>query len=101
MVHLERSNNAKRDGVGSPLVSAIAERIGELIHADELVNGHGLPSERELSSRFGVSRGVVRAALKQLATQGLIESKANCRPVVRRRRRAVVAGRRQICIWLW
>ncbi|HLK13867.1 MAG TPA: GntR family transcriptional regulator [Fimbriimonadaceae bacterium] len=101
MVHAERSRTLDLPGVGSPLASSVAERITELIHSGEFAHGQGLPSERELSSRFGVSRGVVRLALKQLAASGVIESKANCRPVIRKTRRPTKTDRKQICIWLW
>jgi DNA-binding FadR family transcriptional regulator len=36
--------------------------------------GERLPSERDLSTRFSVSRGVVREALSQLEQQGIIET---------------------------
>ena len=44
----------------------------------EILNGHfregeRLPSERDLSSRFGASRGAVREALSQIAQLGLID----------------------------
>lgn len=101
MVHVERPKNAVLVGAESPLATSIAERITELIHGGDLAHGHGLPSEREMASRFSVSRGVVRLALKQLTAHGVIESKANCRPIIRRTRRSSRLGRRQICIWLW
>lgn len=84
----------------SPLARSVADRLSDLIRAGDLAEGVGLPSERDLSNRFGVSRGVVRLAIKDLTARGVIESKAHCRPVVARRARAR-DWRRQIFIWLW
>ena len=42
----------------------IVSRIKELIFANELQIGHKLPSERELMEQTGVSRAVVREALR-------------------------------------
>lgn len=66
--------------------------------------GHVLPTERELSSDFGVSRGLVRAAIRDLAAKGLIEVKPRCRPVVVSGapiQPPTKAGKRHIGIWLW
>ena len=72
-----------------------------MITASEFKPGEGLPSERQLASNFSVSRGIVRAAIKNLTDMGLVESKPNCRPVVRTPHVNGVANRRHVGIWLW
>lgn len=51
----------------------IVHRIEEMMLQRRLVPGDKLPSERELSSMFGVGRSAVRQALAVLNTKGLIE----------------------------
>lgn len=50
-----------------------ARQIRELIQAGELHRGERLPSERELCERLGVSRTVVREAIKMLRASGLVK----------------------------
>lgn len=57
---------------GSLSVQA-AQQIRELIHTGELKRGERLPSERELSERLGVSRTVVREAIKMLRASGYVK----------------------------
>ncbi len=51
----------------------IVTRIKELMFANQLQIGHKLPSERELMQQTGVSRAVVREALRSLEQSGLVE----------------------------
>src|SRR5690606_3363240 len=51
----------------------IVDQIRLLIHQGKLRPGDRLPSERELCSRFGVSRVTVREALPVLEAGGLVE----------------------------
>jgi GntR family transcriptional repressor for pyruvate dehydrogenase complex len=53
----------------------IVEQIAQAIRAGRYAKGAKLPTERELSVAFGVSRGVVREAVKVLDTMGLVESR--------------------------
>lgn len=53
------------------IVEELARRMAE----GELAPGDRLPSERSLAEGFGVSRGVVREALRHLAAQGAVESR--------------------------
>lgn len=57
------------------LGDAVFEALERLIRNGELRAGQKLASEEELSTRFQVSRPVVRAALKQLREQNLIVSR--------------------------
>lgn len=52
-----------------------ADRLTGYIRSNGFKEGDRLPSERELSAQFGVSRTTVREALKKLAAIGYIESR--------------------------
>jgi DNA-binding FadR family transcriptional regulator len=52
----------------------ISEAIREAIISGQLIYDARLPSETELSEKFGVSRPTVREALKRLAAQNLIRT---------------------------
>jgi GntR family transcriptional regulator, transcriptional repressor for pyruvate dehydrogenase complex len=62
----------------------IVEQIQAGIRTGSLARGQRLPTERELGERFGVSRGVVREAVKVLAAMGLVESRQGSGIYVRR-----------------
>jgi GntR family transcriptional regulator, transcriptional repressor for pyruvate dehydrogenase complex len=53
----------------------IADRIRVLILDGTFPTGSPLPGERLLASRFGVSRGSIRDALRMLETIGLLETR--------------------------
>jgi len=53
----------------------VISNIKELINFKNLEPGDKLPSERMLSDKFEVSRGVVREALQKLEFYGLLKSK--------------------------
>ena len=55
------------------LFELVASELEESIVAGTLTVGAGLPSEQRLADQFGVSRNVVREALKLLQERGLIE----------------------------
>jgi len=55
------------------LYQKIVEQIEKRILARELKVGYQLPSERELSDQFQVSRTAVREAVKALREKGLVE----------------------------
>ncbi|MEN7535563.1 FadR/GntR family transcriptional regulator [Aurantiacibacter flavus] len=55
--------------------SKIARDLGTAIVTGRSEPGAILPGEVELAAQFGVSRSVVREAMRALATRGLIESK--------------------------
>ncbi|MGE3809376.1 MAG: FadR/GntR family transcriptional regulator [Gemmataceae bacterium] len=63
---------AKRDRVDS--VSQLADQLERDILSGKLAPGDRLPSERDISAQMGVSRSVVREALRRLASLGLIRS---------------------------
>ena len=56
--------------------SAVHQLVGQMrdmIEAEGLVTGNSLPTERELSDRFGVGRNTVREAIGVLRAYGVIE----------------------------
>jgi len=55
--------------------SSIARRLEQLILDGTLMPGRKMPSERQLSQRLGVSRTILREALKELRGRGLIETR--------------------------
>jgi GntR family transcriptional repressor for pyruvate dehydrogenase complex len=60
------------------LYQQVADRIQHLIAEDALRPGDKLPGERELAERMGVSRTVVREAIRALSVRGLVRVKSGC-----------------------
>ena len=60
------------------LYQQVADRIQQLIAEDALRPGDKLPGERELAERMGVSRTVVREAIRALSVRGLVKVKPGC-----------------------
>src|ERR1051325_3047692 len=58
------------------LYERVVDKILDLISSGAWKPGHRLPPERELSDAFGVSRTVVREAIKALEARGVLESVA-------------------------
>jgi GntR family transcriptional repressor for pyruvate dehydrogenase complex len=54
--------------------NSVIDKIRELINYKNLEPEDKLPSERMLSEKFGVSRGVVREAIQKLEFYGLLKS---------------------------
>ncbi len=83
---LSRTAADRRSGAGAPAHGAtvvhIVERLRDDILAHRLSPGERLV-ECDLTSRFGVSRGPVREALRRLAAEGLIEHAPHRGAVVR------------------
>jgi GntR family transcriptional repressor for pyruvate dehydrogenase complex len=55
------------------LSDTVAEQMLDAILTGSYREGDILPSERELSDQFGVSRTVIREAVRTLATRGVVE----------------------------
>ena len=56
-----------------PLYKGIVDQITQSIITGQMRPGDQLPSETDLANSFGVSRTVVREAVKALSSQGLVE----------------------------
>lgn len=52
---------------------SVTERLERLIHERHLEPGDRMSSERELAEQFGVSRTVIREAVRSLVARGLLE----------------------------
>ena len=59
----------------SSLSESLTKRLEELILDGTLKPGRKLPSERQLSERLGVSRNILREALKTIRGRGLINTR--------------------------
>ena len=58
----------------APSVDSVVRSMSEEILSGTLASGDKLPSERDLATRFGVGRPLIREALRSLAELGLIET---------------------------
>ncbi len=58
----------------TPAYRAISDSIRDDILARRVVPGDRLPIETDLAEKFGVSRSTVREALRELASQNLVET---------------------------
>lgn len=73
----------KAERVAAPLRHTVTENIRNAIALGHFVGGQRLP-ERELCELTGVSRTLVREALRQLETEGLIDIVPHRGPIVAR-----------------
>jgi len=62
----------------------VVETIADLILSGDLPNDVTLPTESELCDNLGVSRSVLREAMKMLAAKGLVQVKQGVGTVVKR-----------------
>jgi DNA-binding FadR family transcriptional regulator len=65
------------------LCGQVVDDLGRRILAGEVKPGEPLPQEWTLCDQMGVSRTVVREAIKSLAAKGLVESRAKRGTIVR------------------
>ncbi|GAA5541582.1 MULTISPECIES: FadR/GntR family transcriptional regulator [Brucella] len=72
----ETTGNAPPPRLSGHLPHELARQIEKRIGNGEFPVGTKLPSERELSAEYAVSRPVVREALSQLKLDGLVEARA-------------------------
>lgn len=66
-----------------PLYSTLADMLAREIHDGKYPPATTLPSEKELTERYGVSRQTVRFALRMLRDRGLISSHPGIGTIVR------------------
>jgi GntR family transcriptional repressor for pyruvate dehydrogenase complex len=60
----------------TPVPQSVARKLQAMILEGELKPGEKIPSQRELSERFGISRASLREALLTLETIGLVKTEA-------------------------
>lgn len=70
------------DGKHGPLSDRLRGALTSLIEDGSLANGETLPPERELATGLGVSRSTVRHCLKDLADDGLVQTRHGAGTVV-------------------
>ena len=68
----------RRTASAAKLTQMLREQIESGVYAP----GEPLPAERALAVSLGANRRTVRAAVEQLASEGLLSIKPKCRPVV-------------------
>jgi GntR family transcriptional repressor for pyruvate dehydrogenase complex len=56
------------------LADQVADRLQQTILSGQLRPGDALPPERDLSQQFGVSRTVIREAVRSLSGKGLVQA---------------------------
>lgn len=84
-------------GPEKSLAEKVIDELERLILTGKLKEGEKLPSERELSVSFEVSRTVVREAIRVLQTRGLLQVRPGIGSIVRRpTANQVVAGLSQL-----
>lgn len=79
----ERDELFQSVGSKAKLVDRVMNSIQALIVAGQLAPGTRLPAEREFADRMGVSRTVLREAVRILVTKGLLETRHGVGTVVR------------------
>lgn len=80
------------------LADRATHQLQSLIVGHAFRPGDRLPSERELGQRFGVSRTVVREALRALSTKGLVEVRDGAGAYVRAPSTELVSELLGICV---
>ena len=66
------------------LAQHVADQLERLIVQQHFEAGERLPPERELAERFGVSRTVIREAVRTVASKGLLQVRAGSGTLVRK-----------------
>ena len=74
------------------LAQHVADQLERLIVQQHFQAGERLPPERELAERFGVSRTVVREAVRTVASKGLLDVRAGSGTLVRKPSSETVAA---------
>lgn len=74
--HALMSRSALARAPGQPLYSRFEELVRERIDAGDWLPGSMIPSERELTTEFGLSRATTRKALDRLVAAGILRKEA-------------------------
>src|SRR5437868_4206273 len=73
------------------LANQVSQQLEALIIERRLQPGDRLPAERELARQFGVSRTVIREAVRSLAAKGMLEVRSGSGTIVRAPNAAAVS----------
>lgn len=69
--------------IGRPkLTRIVSDRLADALFRGDYASGARLPTEHELAKQFGVSRNVVREAVHELRSRGLVETRQGSGTVV-------------------
>src|SRR3990172_4915905 len=79
-------------GIKGGLVDRVVEEIQRVIVNGHLELGMKLPPERELAEELGVSRTVIREAVRILVAKGLLETRPGVGTIVRQVNRDQIVG---------
>jgi GntR family transcriptional repressor for pyruvate dehydrogenase complex len=74
------------------MVDTVVQNVSRLIAGNKLKPGQRLPPEAVLGEKIGVSRTVVREAMRVLATLGLVETRHGVGTIVKASRVSCLAG---------
>lgn len=66
--------------VRNPVYLQVADQLRDAILKGDFAPGEALPTERDLSEQFGVSRQTVREALRALQAQGILSGSGRTAP---------------------
>lgn len=83
--------NIKKVSRSQSLSSEVAEKLQALLDSGEIKVGEKLPSEHKLCDLFGVSRTVIREAISQLKSIGLIDTKRGFGNIVLEKKMSTLA----------
>lgn len=72
---MKQDLSVQRISRSQSLSSEVVEKIKELIVSKQVAIGEKLPGEHKLCDLFGVSRTVIREAISQLKSKGMLETK--------------------------
>jgi GntR family transcriptional repressor for pyruvate dehydrogenase complex len=81
------------------LPDKVASAILESILVEDLSPGDALPTERELAEQFGVSRTVIREAVRALSAKGLLEVRGGSGVRVAAVEARTVSDAMQLFVW--
>lgn len=101
----------------SPAAQHIVQKLEQRIVNGEYTDGQRLPTERFFAEEFGVSRLIIRAALREMEQRGFVRCSLHCRPVVSSSfssssssnktaaalpvRALKEGGRHSVAVWIW
>src|SRR5215471_17140850 len=74
-IGLKSMYQGSRPLMPGPIYRQVADELRHAIESGQLKPGERLPTEDKLMAQYKASRNTVRAAVKELATRGLVETR--------------------------